>query len=70
LGFSERIFDVVSDILLEVENQSNFVASREFHDLVSALTIDTGISRKDVEFILLDTLAKNPRFRAPDCGTV
>lgn len=67
---SEEIIEVVCDILLEVENQSGFVASREFQDLLTALTIDTDISKADAQFILLDTLAKDPRHRAIDCSNV
>ncbi|OAN71022.1 hypothetical protein A8B78_20415 [Jannaschia sp. EhC01] len=47
MGYSESVFDVAADIVYSAEISSTDDPKKVFEDLVIALSIDTGLTRKD-----------------------
>jgi len=48
LGYSDSVFGVAADIVRSAENSSTANPQKVFEDLVIALSIDTGMPRKEV----------------------
>jgi hypothetical protein len=52
LRYSESVFGVAADIVCSAENSSTADPKQAFEDLVIALSLDTGLSRKEVRIRL------------------
>jgi len=52
LGYSETVFGVSADIVCSAENSSTAHPQKAFEDLVNALSLDTGLPRKEVRIRL------------------
>ena len=59
MGYSESIFDVAADIVCSAENSSSANPQKVYEDLVIALSLDTGMSRKEVRSHLAAKLPTN-----------
>ena len=61
LGYSDKVFEVVADLMIDVEERSETVGLREFQDFIIALSIDSGLPKDEVQSRLMDKMPQDSR---------
>ena len=77
MGYSESAFGVAADIVWSAENSSTANPQEVFEDLVIALSLDTGLPRKEARIRLeammpidYNALRRRPALDEPGCSVV
>lgn len=66
VGFSDRVFTTVADILLDEGNDDRERLLHNFNDFVAALSMDSGLPEEEVQSRLVEKMLYDPRHRSLD----
>ena len=61
MGYSDKVFEIVANLLLDAEERSSSVGLREFQDFVIALSIDSGLPKDEVQSLLVEKMLRDSR---------
>lgn len=70
MEYSDKMFEVVADLLLDAEEQTEGSGLRGFQDFVVALCIDSGLPKDEVQSILVDKMLKDSKPYAFDGNVI
>lgn len=70
MGYSQKMFEVVADLILDAEEQPKGTCLRGFQDFVAALSIDSGLPKDEVQSILVEKMLQDSRPYAFDRNVI
>lgn len=70
MGYSNAIFEVAAEILVDARDQAGSGNLRDFQDFVIALSIDSGLPRDEVQAVLVAIMLRDGRHFVPDNNVI